>query len=79
MSQMKRQVRGYFEEAKWFHQKYTPTLDEYMHNGVISSGYPALTITSFVGMEDVPEESFEWVFSNPKVIESFSSGCQTLG
>ncbi|KAB1224296.1 (-)-germacrene D synthase [Morella rubra] len=67
---MKRQVRGYFEEAKWFHQKHTPTLDEYMHNGVISSGYPALTITSFVGMEDVPEESFEWVFSNPKVIEA---------
>ncbi|KAB1227455.1 (-)-germacrene D synthase [Morella rubra] len=68
---MKRQARSYFQEAKWLHQKYTPKLDEYIQLGAISSGYPALALTSFLGMgETISKDSFEWALSNPRVMEA---------
>ena len=70
---MKKQVRAYFHEAKWLHQKYTPTVDEYMHIAIISSGYPLLATTSLVGMRDIIiEDSFEWSLSDPKVVRASS-------
>ncbi|GMN20107.1 hypothetical protein TIFTF001_043002 [Ficus carica] len=66
---MKRQIRAYFKEAKWFHNKYIPTLEEYMPLALVTSGYPLLATTSFVGMGDiVAKDSFEWLFSNPKMV-----------
>jgi (-)-germacrene D synthase len=70
---MKNQVRSYLKEAKWFHQKYTPTVVEYMHIAIVSAGYPALAITSLVGMGDiVTKDSFEWLFNRPKVVTASS-------
>lgn len=61
---MKNQVRGYFNEAKWFHKKHITTMDEYMHVVVVTSGYSMLATTSLVGMGDiVTKDSFEWMFS----------------
>nr|QWQ79570.1 TPS12 [Juglans sigillata] len=66
---MKNQVRAYHHEAKWFHQKYKPTMDEYMVPALVSSGYPMLAITSLVGMgELVTKDSFEWLISDPKMV-----------
>ena len=63
---MKNEVRAYFHEAKWLHQKYIPTVDKYMHIVIVSSGYPLLATTSLVGMRDiVTKHSFEWLFSDP--------------
>ncbi|KAK9938326.1 hypothetical protein M0R45_015073 [Rubus argutus] len=68
---MKIQVRAYFREAKWFHQKYTPTLDEYMSLALVTSGYFMLATISFLGMGDiVTKDSFEWLFSNPKIVKA---------
>ena len=68
---MKRQIRAYFQEAKWFHRKYKPTLEEYMRVALVSSTHPMLATTSFVGMGDiVTKESFEWLFSNPKMVSA---------
>ncbi|KAM4105628.1 hypothetical protein ACB094_04G005800 [Castanea mollissima] len=70
---MKRLVRAYFDEAKWFYQNYIPTMEEYMHVALISSGLPMLTTISFVGMGDiVTKEAFDWSFSNPKIITASS-------
>nr|POE69930.1 (-)-germacrene d synthase [Quercus suber] len=70
---MKRLVRAYFDEAKWFYQNYIPTMEEYMHVALKSSGYPMLTAISFLGMGDiVTEEAFDWIFSNPKIITASS-------
>ncbi|KAL6313966.1 hypothetical protein AAG906_011696 [Vitis piasezkii] len=70
---MKRQIHSYFVEAKWLNQEYTPTLDEYMSNGLESSGYPMLITTSFVGMGDIAtKEAFDWVFSYPKMVRASS-------
>uniref|UniRef100_A0A2N9GC24 Terpene synthase N-terminal domain-containing protein n=1 Tax=Fagus sylvatica TaxID=28930 RepID=A0A2N9GC24_FAGSY len=70
---MKLLVRAYFDEAKWFHQDYIPTMEEYMHVALKTSGYPMLTAVSFLGMGDiVTKEAFDWIFSNPKIITASS-------
>jgi (-)-germacrene D synthase len=76
---MKRQVRAYHAEAKWFHKKYTPTMEEYMEVALVTSGYSMLTTTSFVGMEDiVTKDSFEWIFSDPKIVKAVSVVCRLM-
>ncbi|KAF7851625.1 hypothetical protein BT93_L3450 [Corymbia citriodora subsp. variegata] len=56
----KKQARGYFDEAKWFHTGYTPTLEEYMPLALLTTGYEALSITALVGMDDVvTRDAFE--------------------
>ncbi|KAL6314066.1 hypothetical protein AAG906_011801 [Vitis piasezkii] len=70
---IKRQIQAYFVEAKWLNQEYTPTLDEYMSNALVSSGYSMLITTSFVGMGDIAtKEAFDWVFSDPKMVRASS-------
>ena len=70
---MKRLVWAYFDEAKWFHQNYIPTMEEYMHVALKSSGLPMLTTISFLGMGDiVTKKAFDWTFINPKIITASS-------
>ena len=66
---MKLLVRAYFDEAKWFHQDYIPTMEEYMHVALRTTAHSMLTAVSFLGMGDiVTKEAFEWISSNPKGI-----------
>ena len=70
---MKRLVQAYFDEAKWFYENYIPTMEEYMHVALKSSGYPMLTAISFLGMgEIVTKKAFDWMFNNPKIITASS-------
>ena len=49
-------------------------MDEYMTVALVTSAYPMLSTTSFVGMGDiVTKESFEWLFSNPRSIRASSA------
>ncbi|XVF77673.1 hypothetical protein PTKIN_Ptkin14bG0066000 [Pterospermum kingtungense] len=42
-----------------------------MSNALVSSTYPMLTITSFVGMEDtITKETFIWAFNDPKILRA---------
>uniref|UniRef100_A0A2N9I7S9 Uncharacterized protein n=1 Tax=Fagus sylvatica TaxID=28930 RepID=A0A2N9I7S9_FAGSY len=76
---MKNQIRAYFDEAQWFHQKHTPTMDEYMRIALVTSGYSMLTTTSLVGMGDiVTKDSFEWVFSDPKIVRASTVVCRLM-
>ena len=44
-----------------------------MTNGLVSSGYIMVTITSFVGMgEIVTKYIFDWASKNPKIIKASS-------
>ncbi|XP_065877162.1 (-)-germacrene D synthase-like [Euphorbia lathyris] len=73
---MKKQVRAYFEESKWFQQKHIPTMEEYMVVALVSSGYPLLATTSLVGMADtdnVTKNTFDWLNSEPNKIVRASS------
>ncbi|XP_027342918.1 probable terpene synthase 2 [Abrus precatorius] len=65
-------IKGYMVEAKWCHQGYIPTYDEYIVNGVLTSTFP-LMITSFIGLgEFATEHVFDWIFSDPKIIKAVS-------
>ncbi|KAL6573579.1 hypothetical protein OROHE_002038 [Orobanche hederae] len=66
---MKEFIRSYMMEAKWLHDRYTPTVDEHMSNAFVSSGYGMLTTTCFVGMgEMVTDESFKWALKRPPIV-----------
>ncbi|XP_024172082.1 (-)-germacrene D synthase [Rosa chinensis] len=71
---MKVQVRSWFQEAKWFHEKYTPTLDEYM-SAALSTTYFMMATTSFVlmGGDIVTKNSLDWVFTDPKMVKASST------
>ena len=76
---MKNQVRAYFDEAKWLHQKHTPTMDEYMPVALVTSAYSMLATTSLVGMGDiVTKDSFEWLFSDPKMVRASAVVCRLM-
>ncbi|GLT67306.1 hypothetical protein SLA2020_396240 [Shorea laevis] len=66
---MKRLVRAYLQQAKWFHEKYAPTLDEYMPVALFSIGYEFSAVASLVGLGDIAtEDSFNWLLSRPKIL-----------
>ena len=79
LSQMKNQVRAYFHEAKWFHKKQIPTMDEYMRIALVTTGYSMLATTSMVGMGDVvTKDAFEWLSSDPKVLRASTVICRLM-
>ncbi|KAL6316128.1 hypothetical protein AAG906_015958 [Vitis piasezkii] len=41
-------VRAYFNEAKWLHAEYVPTMEEYMGVALVSSDVPMFTIISLL-------------------------------
>ncbi|XP_052178519.1 (-)-germacrene D synthase-like [Diospyros lotus] len=70
---MKKLVKAYFEEAKWLHQGYTPTMEEYMRVALVTSGYEMISTNSFVGMGDLAtQEAFDWVSSCPLIVRASS-------
>ncbi|KAK3427096.1 hypothetical protein EUGRSUZ_F03402 [Eucalyptus grandis] len=65
---MKKLVKAYFHEAKWFHTNYVPTLEEDMSLQLITTGYGMLATTSLVGMIDVvTEHALEWSVGDCKI------------
>ncbi|XP_057460929.1 (-)-germacrene D synthase-like [Actinidia eriantha] len=72
-SSMKSLVRAYFEEAKWFHQGYVPTMEEYMQVALVTAGYKMLATSSFVGMGELAtKEAFDWVSNDPLIVQAAS-------
>nr|QWB49538.1 terpene synthase 4 [Aquilaria sinensis] len=65
----KKVAKAYNSEAKWYHQNYTPTMEEYMQVALSSSGYPFLSTVSFIGMGKLAtRDCYEWVINMPKLI-----------
>ncbi|RVW86329.1 Valencene synthase [Vitis vinifera] len=71
---MKNSVRAYFNEAKWLHGEYVPTVEEYMDVALVSCDVPMFTIISFVGMGFIAtKEAFDWVLNGPKIVRACST------
>ncbi|KAL6315896.1 hypothetical protein AAG906_013240 [Vitis piasezkii] len=49
-------------QAKWFHGKYIPTIEEYMGIAMVTVGVPTAT-----------KEVFDWVQQNPKIVRAAST------
>ncbi|CAK9136862.1 unnamed protein product [Ilex paraguariensis] len=70
---MKKLIRAYFQEAKWFNEGYVPTTEEHMEVALVSCGYMMLSTTSFVGMGELAtKEVFDWVSSEPLIVRASS-------
>ncbi|KAG5523021.1 hypothetical protein RHGRI_034988 [Rhododendron griersonianum] len=52
-SALKDMVRVYLIEAKWYHQGYVPSMEEYMPVAGLSGALRSLAIVSFVGMGEL--------------------------
>ncbi|XVF77877.1 hypothetical protein PTKIN_Ptkin14bG0082600 [Pterospermum kingtungense] len=76
---IKRQCQAFFVEAKWLHENYTPTVEEYMPIGLVSCGHFMLGIASFVGMEDtITKETFIWALNDPKILRASATICRLM-
>ncbi|KAL6987024.1 (-)-germacrene D synthase [Sarracenia purpurea var. burkii] len=70
-SKIKNVIRAYFDEAKWYYEAYTPSMEEYMDVALESSGYKMLTATSFIGMGELAsKEVFDWVVNDPLIVHA---------
>ncbi|MFQ6669277.1 hypothetical protein Gotur_034597 [Gossypium turneri] len=73
------QSQVYHAEAKWLHEIYIPTMEEYMPIALVSCGYPLLTIASCVGMDDsITKETFIWAFNDPKICRASNTICRLM-
>ncbi|RDX59103.1 putative terpene synthase 11, partial [Mucuna pruriens] len=61
-------IEAYLKEAKWFNNKYVPTLREYLDNGVISSGsYMALVHAVFLIGDGLSKETISMMNPYPRL------------
>ncbi|KAJ9135131.1 hypothetical protein P3X46_032345 [Hevea brasiliensis] len=76
---MKKLVRAYLVEARWFNENCVPTIEEYMSNGFITSVYPLLIPVSFLGMGELAsKEAFDWLCTEPKIVKAVSAICRLI-
>nr|G8H5N2.1 RecName: Full=Sesquiterpene synthase 15b; Short=ShTPS15b; AltName: Full=Germacrene A synthase TPS15b [Solanum habrochaites]AEM23830.1 sesquiterpene synthase [Solanum habrochaites] len=80
ISEMKKLVRAYFQEAKWYHGNTVPKMEEeYMKNGIQSSASPTLATASWLGMGDeATKEAFEWISTEPPILVASSNIARLL-
>nr|WBO38691.1 terpene synthase 20 [Aquilaria agallochum] len=73
--EVKRLAKAYMREVKWYQQNYTPTMEEYMEVGLVTSGSPIVSTLAFVGVlgEIVTKTSFEWLANFPKIVVATST------
>uniref|UniRef100_A0A803MH31 Uncharacterized protein n=1 Tax=Chenopodium quinoa TaxID=63459 RepID=A0A803MH31_CHEQI len=74
--QVKALCLAFLQEAKWCHEKYVPTYDEYMKIALVTSPYPHGIIASFLGMGEIAtKEVFEWAsqIPIPKAVKAAST------
>ncbi|GAV92603.1 LOW QUALITY PROTEIN: Terpene_synth domain-containing protein/Terpene_synth_C domain-containing protein, partial [Cephalotus follicularis] len=57
-----------------FHKDYVPSLDEYMHNGLLSSGHLAMTAACFIGIGEIAGiKEYEWLLHRPKILRAYEA------
>ncbi|KAL8158693.1 hypothetical protein V2J09_000230 [Rumex salicifolius] len=60
--EIKAVCRSYMTEARWRHNKYAPTLDEYMQNDIYrNTGYIGVIVYCFLGLDTATHHDFNWL------------------
>ena len=66
-------------KRKWLQVQQVPTMEEYMPVALVTSAYSMLATTSLTGMGDaVTKESFDWIFSKPKIVRASAIVCRLM-
>ncbi|XP_049379108.1 probable 5-epi-aristolochene synthase 4 [Solanum stenotomum] len=73
---MKELVRSYNVEAKWFIEGHMPSVSEYLSNALVTSTYYLITTAAYLGMKSATEQDFEWLSTNPKILEANATFCR---
>ncbi|KAH0745388.1 hypothetical protein KY285_007045 [Solanum tuberosum] len=73
---MKELVRSYNVEAKWFIEGHMPSVSEYLSNALVTSTYYLVTTAAYLGMKSTTEQDFEWLSTNPKILEANATFCR---
>ncbi|KAL2331543.1 hypothetical protein Fmac_019124 [Flemingia macrophylla] len=72
-------TKGYMVEAKWCHEGYIPTYNEYKMNGILTTGIP-LFVIAFTGPGELAtKDVFDWIFSDSKIIEAAATIGRFMG
>ncbi|PWA94461.1 Epi-cedrol synthase [Artemisia annua] len=76
---LKEAVQSYMTEARWAKEEYIPTIEEHTKVSYISIGYKLALVAGFACMGDViADDSFEWVFTNPPLVNACCLLCRTM-
>ncbi|CAL1358032.1 unnamed protein product [Linum trigynum] len=72
--ELKKICRAHLAEVQWRTKDHVPTLEEYKIDAYVTSGFPILCTSAFVGMgvEIATREAFEWVTNEPKMVRAAS-------
>lgn len=63
--------KAFLVEAKWFKSGYMPNTEEYMKNGVVSSGVQLVMLhVYFLLGEELTTDKVELIESNPRIVSS---------
>ncbi|XP_010547053.1 PREDICTED: S-(+)-linalool synthase, chloroplastic-like [Tarenaya hassleriana] len=66
-----RLCKAFLVEAKWFERGYLPSTEEYLENGMESSGVHLVMLHVFFLLgEEITKEKVELIESNPKIVSS---------
>ncbi|WMV59896.1 hypothetical protein MTR67_053281 [Solanum verrucosum] len=69
INEMKKVVKAYFQEAKWYYGKKVPRMKQYMKNGIPTSGYLLLATNSWLGMGEIAtKDAFDWLRTEPPML-----------
>ncbi|KAG5524909.1 hypothetical protein RHGRI_031552 [Rhododendron griersonianum] len=72
-------VGAYCKEAKWYHEGYVPSMDEHWPVALLSCGHQSISTISFIGMGELAtKEAFDWVSSNPLIVQGSSVICRLI-
>ena len=56
-------------EARWYYTGYQPTLEEYLRNGFVSIGGPAVMLYAYIGTADpIRKEELEFIEDFPDIV-----------
>ncbi|MED6190059.1 hypothetical protein PIB30_102019, partial [Stylosanthes scabra] len=70
---LSRYIQGYMVEAKWYHEGFIPTYDEYKVIGASSTGYQFLTTIFIAWGEFATKETLHWISNSVSVMVHASS------
>ncbi|URD96108.1 Myrcene synthase, chloroplastic [Musa troglodytarum] len=59
--------KAYMMEARWYHQGYTPNLEEYLENALVSISGPLMLTLAYCTSDDVTREALDGFQSCPEI------------
>ncbi|KAJ4847905.1 hypothetical protein Tsubulata_043128 [Turnera subulata] len=75
---VKRQIRGYITEARWFNQGYVPKFEEHRVITRVSTCLFMFTFETVSMMPEATKEVYDWLVTDPKILVAAGDHCRLL-